>query len=381
MTSVKTPTKSRPKASAAATPTKTSERDYAVAGHCNAPARPLRPVDPGLDPHRLELVRKLDVKWVNHTVLHYCFLDSPAHWRGSNADKDVVREKFQEWKDLPIGLDFVEVTDPRAAEIRIGFFQSNTAPDGGSWSYLGRDAIDFVPDPAERTMNFGWDLTTPYGRDTALHEIGHALGFSHEHQNRNAGIVWDVDAVYDYFTGPPNNWTREQTDRNVLSKLPLGTTDGSNWDPDSIMHYQFQAGLILEPPQFRTADLIPAPGLSQLDIDTAKALYPPATGPALPELRPYESHQLRIAPGEQVDFVIHPEVSRDYTIQTFGRMDTVMVLFEEIDGEPRFIAGDDDSGFALNAKITQRLFPGRTYYLRLRLYYAEAQGEGALMMY
>ena len=26
-------------------------------------------------------------------------------------------------------------------------------------------------------MNFGWDLTTPYGRVTALHEIGHPLGF------------------------------------------------------------------------------------------------------------------------------------------------------------------------------------------------------------
>ena len=70
------------------------------------------------------------------------------------------------------------------AEIRIGF------QPGSSWSYVGRDAIDLVSDFNERTMNFGWDLTTSYGCDTALHEIGHALGFPHEHQNPNAGIIW-----------------------------------------------------------------------------------------------------------------------------------------------------------------------------------------------
>ncbi|WP_088648696.1 M12 family metallopeptidase [Marinibacterium profundimaris] len=363
----------------AKTPTKSSSAKAdadPVAGHCNAPPRPPRPVEPGLHPNRMFMVLRLDTKWVNHTVLHYCFLDTPALWRGSNADKDVVRDSFQAWKDLPIGLDFVEVTDPREAEIRIGFQQN-----AGSWSYLGRVAIDYITDPAERTMNFGWDLTTPYGRDTAMHEIGHALGFSHEHQNPKAGIVWDEEAVYDYFTGPPNNWSREETDTNVLSKLPSSETDGSDWDPNSIMHYHFQAGLILSPEEYRTSPLIPEPGLSATDIATAKALYPAPENPDLPELRPYESHQLRIDPGEQVDFVIRPEFSRDYTIQTFGRMDTVMVLFEDINGEPHYVQGDDDSGFSLNAKITQRLFRGRTYYIRLRLYYAEAQGEGALMMY
>ncbi len=90
---------------------------------------------------------------------------------------------------------------------------------------------------------------------------------------------------------------------------------------------------------------------------------------------------MRIGPGEQIDFVINPTYSRGYSIQTFGPMDTVMVLFEEIDGEPRYYDGDDDSGYAYNAKIEARLFRGRRYFLRLRLYYAQASGEGALMMY
>lgn len=359
----------------------THEGHGGIGGHCNQPLMPERPMEAGIDPYRMRLVWRNSLKWVNHTVLKYCFLDQPARWRGSNADKDVVRAAFQEWKDLPIGIEFRETRDPREAEFRIGFYHSNTAPDAGSWSYVGRDCIDRVPDHRQRTMNFGWDLTTPYGYDTALHEIGHALGFPHEHQNPNSGIVWDEDAVYAYFTGPPNNWTRDQTHWNVLRKLSQSEVDGSDWDPDSIMHYQFGRGLILDPSDYKNADLIPDPGLSQRDKDTAMRLYPATERVEFPPLRPYEAHQIRIGAGEQLDFVIEPDFTRDYTIQTFGQMDTVMVLFEEINGEPEFVDGDDDGGWSYNAKIEHRLFKDRRYFLRLRLYYADVEGEGALMMY
>ncbi len=108
-------------------------------------------------------------------------------------------------------------------------------------------SVDYVTNPQERTMNFGWDLTTPYGRDTALHEIGHALGFPHEHQNPLAGIVWDEEKVYRYFAGPPNNWPRQTTHHNIIRKISADLVEGSAWDKDSIMHYQFPAGLIISP--------------------------------------------------------------------------------------------------------------------------------------
>lgn len=347
-----------------------------IDGHCSMPQIPPRTLDPDILPGRERLIRITSKKWVNNTILHYCFLDSPAIWRGSEDDKQAVRDAFQTWKDLPIGLEFREVHDARQAEVRIGFDQND-----GSWSYVGRDSIDFAPDPAERTMNFGWPLTTPYGRDTALHEIGHLLGFPHSQANPNAGIVWDEPAVLDYFSGHPNYWSHQTTRRNVLRKLPATEVEGSDWDPNSIMQYSFPAGLILEPDEYRTEPLIPDPGLSQTDIDTAKQFYPAPETPRVPELRPYEAHRIRLEPGQQLDFEIRPQISRNYTLQTFGRMDTVMVLFEEIDGEPRYMNGDDDSGWNQNARITDRLVEGRRYFLRLRLYYAQASGEGALMMY
>ncbi|WP_374089487.1 hypothetical protein [Methylomicrobium lacus] len=61
-------------------------------------------------------------------------------------------------------------------------------------------------------MNFGWNLTEAASEiDTAIHEIGHTLGFPHEHQNPNSGIAWDEEAVYHSLAQPPNSWSREVT--------------------------------------------------------------------------------------------------------------------------------------------------------------------------
>ena len=179
---------------------------------------------------------------------------------------------------------------------------------GGLWSYVGRDALGQT-DPSKRTMNFGWDLTTPYGRDTALHEIGHAPGFPHEHQNPNAGIVWDEPAVIKHFALPPNQWPEGKTRYNILRKLDPAGHEGSDWDRDSIMHYQFAAGLILEPAQYRKTPLVPAGWLSSDDIAQARRFYP-ALAPSMPMLVPFESQRILIAPAEQLNFMIKPELTR-----------------------------------------------------------------------
>ncbi len=342
---------------------------------CDLPPVPDRVLPADLVPGRMSLIRQIEKKWVNGTVLHYHFLDNPSNWRGANRQKQAVRDAFQEWKDLDIGLRFEEVSEPEDAEIRIGF------QPGGSWSYVGRDNIDLVANPRQRTMNYGWDLTTLYGHDTALHEIGHALGFPHEHQNPKAGIVWDEDKVYETFNGPPNNWTRGKTFYNIIRKLDLSEVEGSEWDKDSVMHYHFDEGLIVVPETFKRFPLIPKPGLSPLDIDRVRAFFPPIEETPPLELVPFESQQVDIGPGEQLDFVIRPPASRVYVIQTFGGFDSLLVLFDATDGEPQYISGDDDSGTDYNARIEARLVRGRKYVLRLRLYFAHVSGQGALMMW
>ena len=351
------------------------DRAYDKVELCAVPPTPDRVLGTDVAPFRASLIRYHEKKWVNGTVLHYLFFTEHDEWRAGSNQEQAVRDAFQQWKDLGIGLEFEEVRNPEEAEIRIGFQRG-----AGSWSYVGRDAVDYGSGRSRRTMNFGWDLTTRYGRDTALHEVGHALGFPHEHQNPVAGIVWDVAAVTREFSGPPNRWDEDTIRHNILRKIHLLSIEGSEWDPDSIMHYPFPAGLILKPERYREQPLIPEPGLSPTDVKQVRAFYPPLR-PALPELRPLRSATLTLAPGEQADFLVRPGDSREYTIRTFGAADSVLVLFERIDGANRYVDGDDDSGADRNACMRQRLVRGRTYVVRLRLYHASRSGEVAVMLW
>lgn len=338
--------------------------DQPLRRYCDVKPRTEPVLRPDLPDGRLRAIRLLRPKWVNGTVLHYFFDGGPE------PQRQAVRAAFGEWKALGIGLEFVEVADRSEAEVRIAFDQND-----GSWSYVGRDVLGIGVD--EPTMNFGWDLTDDYGRSTALHEIGHTLGLPHEHQNPFAGIQWDEAKVYSWFAGPPNRWSQQQTFHNVLRKLDTSEVEGSSWDPDSVMEYWFPGGLITAPAQYQ-GGINPPGGLSAVDEEWVRRWFP-ALESSLPRLEPFVSVRLALAAGEQADFAIEPDASRTYKVGTFGAADTVIVLFEDVDGELRYLAGDDDSGTDTNARLSIKLFKGRRYVVRMRLYWAGSSGNTAIM--
>jgi Astacin (Peptidase family M12A) len=351
----------------------TKDSDQQAKHYCALPPRPVRPLSDEVrtDPRRASAILAVGSKWVNATVLHYSFFTS-GHYDVPKTQADAVRQAFQSWKDVGIGLEFVEVAKLSEAEVRIGYSET----DGSSASNVGRDVLQ-VP-TNEPTTVYGWDLTTPYGRGTALHELGHVLGMEHEHQNPFAGITWHEQAVYDSLSKPPNSWDRATIFHNILEKLSQQQVQGSSWDPDSIMEYEFEAGLIDEPEQYDTHGLVPPGALSGADKEWALKWYP-AVQTAPKVLEPFTSVAVELAAGQQVDYTLQPTDTRKYTISTKGASDTLLVLFEEIGGEPRYLSADDDSGEDRNASITYKLFAGRTYYVRLRLYYPGQSGITSLM--
>ena len=347
--------------------------------YCSQPIQRPRQFDPSVDAQRARAIINSGKKWVNGTQLtYYCFNAGdkvPAARRGKAADIQEVRKAFQAWFKLGVGISFKEVARAEDALIRIGFEQND-----GSWSYVGRDVLN-VRDPTQSTMNFGWALDTPYGRDTALHEIGHTLGLEHEHQNPYAGITWDTDAVLSYFQGPPNNWDEQQVEWNILRKISTAEVKGTRWDPNSVMEYQFGPGLIIEPAAYRNG-VQPKGGLSSADKSWITTSYP-GTSPKqrIPELEVGLSQKLAINAGETRVFNFTPRQTRTYHLGTFGIADTVIVLFEITPSGNVQIAGNDDSGSDLNARIQMRLLGGRKYQLGIRLYYAAMASDTSIMVW
>jgi hypothetical protein len=354
--------------------------------YCNVKPTTPRVFGPGVSADRASAINSLSDKWVNGTELTYYFFDKPGDgmnitladgsvsfvpWRGAASQMEVVRKGFKAWVDLGLGIKFREVSSRDQAMVRIGFMAGD-----GSWSYVGRAILDIAAD--QRTMNFGWNLTNDI--DTAIHEIGHTLGFEHEHQNPFSGIVWDEEKVYAALAKPPNSWPRQKTYFNIIRKLTENSVAGTQWDPNSVMHYPFEPGLIKHPEIYQTQPLQPAGGLSARDQAYVKQLYPqqgPVSG--FPELKLMQSMPLNIIPGQQIDVRLLPSRSRNYEIRTFGTSDTVIVLFEDVNGDLKYRGGDDDSGEDRNAHLKVRLSRDQKYVLRVRLYYADHAGETAVM--
>ena len=194
--------------------------------------------------------------WPKDTVLNVVFMGGEP-WKHAWVEK-VITEDFQKYSNIKFTFD------PKGKKtIRISFNEKD-----GAYSAVGTDALN-RPE-TQSTMNLGWldppgdknstgqftfkgkTYTVPAGEPrnrnqngaTVMHEFGHAVGMIHEHQNpRGQTIEWDVNKVYNKFSGPPNNWDKETINRNILKKYNENQINGSEFDSKSIMLYFFPASL------------------------------------------------------------------------------------------------------------------------------------------
>ena len=346
--------------------TQTKMRPYCTQPHVRRPALPA-----GLGAPRVAAIQLVANKWINGTPLTY-FFKTVSGFAWPETQKAVVRNAFATWKALGIGLTFSEVEDEADARLVIGLHQGD-----GSWSYVGTDVLHNRRNGCN--INFGWDLTTTWGQATALHEIGHALGMPHEHQNPKSGIVWNEQKVIEAFSGDPNNWEEDEIRWNILRHLAKADVTGSAWDPWSIMHYPFDPGLITAPAPFDTKGTPENTELSGLDEKWMRKFYPPiAAAPGLPVNTPVP---LPAEVGAQADFVFVPDTSGNYSLQAKGKADLKIAIAQAANGEAdRMLAVADDSATPANAAIVQRLEAGRPYRVSARTHYAGKAAMPELVM-
>jgi hypothetical protein len=308
---------------------------------------------------RERAITPIGKQWINGSTLRIRFM------AGTAAQKDMVKAIAPEWTRFA-NLDFEFTDDPRA-EIRVTFDAND-----GAWSYVGTDNSGIPLHAA--TLNLGWQ-----DQGVILHEFGHMIGLTHEHQNPAGGIEWNEAKVIADLAGPPNFWDEATVRHNVLNKYGADQVNGTEFDPQSVMLYAFPADWTVNMGGTSEND-----ALSELDrmFVASQKMYPgrDTTAPVeVQDLEVYGGSAQEIAQaGEEDVFRFAVAEAGRHFVETLGSTDVVMVLFGP-DNPNRKIAEDDDGGVGQNARIEADLAAGE-YHVAVRHYNPKARGAYRIMV-
>ena len=307
--------------------------------------------------HTSKAIAIADKRWLNGSTIKICFLE------GSNEEISLVKEVAMQWVEHA-NLTFEFVDSIIGSDIRVSF-----DTDDGAWSYVGTDNLN-IP-KANATLNLGW-----VDEHVILHEFGHMIGLSHEHQNPKGGINWNEKVVITELALSPNFWDEDEVRQNVLQKYSMDILVGTAFDPKSIMLYSFSSEWTTD--GFKAEE---NKTLSREDKDFVKSkkMYPP-------QEESFEYTQLFL--GETISASISKDGEEDvyrfivkedgvYSIKTKGSLDMYMHLYEV--STKKLIAEDDDSGSELNAMIEIELERGE-YYVHLKHFNSDEQGDYEILV-
>ena len=225
-------------------------------------------------------------KWADGKTLNVFFLD------GTATQKQRVIAQAMKWTKFA-NVKFNFSANKSAAHLRVSF-----VADDGSWSYIGTDNLG-IP-KTKPTMNFGWlrdDTDDAEYERVVVHEFGHVLGAIHEHQNPKGGILWNLPAVYAYFAGAPNFWSKEDTDINVVSKYSVDQLNASKFDRlDHALPVRWRTHQERQADEIQHADVQGRQALHQEAVPLGAAESPaPAAGSVGLRLEPEHLPHRRVA--------------------------------------------------------------------------------------
>ncbi|KAJ7580809.1 hypothetical protein C8J56DRAFT_960896 [Mycena floridula] len=187
-----------------------------------------------------------------------------------NGFREKVKKYAEEWTvpGLTANLKFDWVQDGDA-EVRIAYDNKGRRNS----TYLGTQCYE-VKDQSEPTLRLYWhpDETEKVQARHIRHEFGHVLGFEHEHQHPQAGIPWDMDALYAYYSqgGRDKAWVNV----NVTSVFDAKVMDFNDYDKTSIMHYEIKEEWVTDK-SYKVDS--PSLVLSRKDKQLAYKCYPPSS--------------------------------------------------------------------------------------------------------
>ena len=192
------------------------------------------------------------------------------------------------------------------------------------------------------------------------HEIGHALGMIHEHQNPAAlgQIPWDKPKVYAYYA--QQQWSKADVDENIFEVYTEDSTNHTAFDPTSIMEYAVPDSLTIG-----SFAIGWNTELSPMDIDFMRRQYPKgSSGNTEIEVNGPPATADLSTGGEVDTYHFDVGTAATHIMSTDGNTDTVLTLHGP-DDAGAVLTWDDDRGRGKNARIVRKLKPG-SYWLSVR---------------
>lgn len=171
---------------------------------------------------------------------------------GPYNESDVLRERIRYYVNsleayMNLNFRFIGF-NPDEADVRV------SDERGGSWSYLGTDNLLIPRD--EPTLQLGWLEPDMVGnrageteiRRTVQHEFLHAVDLGHEHSHPRNDRAYDKPYIYAWFWRT-QGWDQQEVDQQFFYRYREAHTTFSDYDPDSIMHYEVPAEFLLDKSQ------------------------------------------------------------------------------------------------------------------------------------
>ena len=207
-----------------------------------------------------------------------------CYMNGSQPLRQFVTSIALEWTRLGahIPLDFGDTQDPRKCE-KDGFAHIRVLLNDRGVNYSAIGVVSFkVLSQDEPSMQIGVinpeskQFVNPMElRRLILHEFGHAVGLSHEHQSPigKCRDEYDWDVIYKKLAQPPHGWPKEQVDRN-MNELNQPGVFASAFDNKSVMIYSFPREFYKQGEKSRCYAETNF-SISAIDATIVRELYPP----------------------------------------------------------------------------------------------------------